>query len=272
MAYFTLKSILVCSTLLAPFVLGVPLEDSSTPKTEFVERNSSRRSPSPLHQYGGRGSAERSNGHNSMAGGKVTNAMRIARGLPPLAPRKLYNGSKVGSANRPRGSPIPSTSYGTILVYDKDGLSGGNFFGYVSKNFDGNGQYYVTESCEEAIVRPQLNTLSGALINPAQPGGYLNAGFDGHFEDFTSDEANGLPMCGTPDIPKESDVWSVQADGELVAEWINSDGTAFHPKFAYYQAAPETTGIFLANDLFIAEYINAPQIRLFLTDRLPCDV
>ncbi|KAG8896381.1 hypothetical protein FRC00_006043, partial [Tulasnella sp. 408] len=88
---------------------------------------------------------------------RETNAQRIARGLPPLKPRKLFDsGTKAAAALKPRVSITPKS---TILLYDANGRSGGNLLGYWSAKFklnagDYTGCYYLTTTCSDSITNP----------------------------------------------------------------------------------------------------------------------
>lgn len=103
---------------------------------------------------------------------RETNAQRIARGLPPLKPRKLFDsGTKAAAALKPRASITPKS---TILLYDSNGRSGGNLLGYWSTNFllnagDYNGCYYLTNTCSDSITNPTWSS-DYYLKNPASPG------------------------------------------------------------------------------------------------------
>ncbi|KAG8953814.1 hypothetical protein FRC04_001444 [Tulasnella sp. 424] len=109
-------------------------------------------------------------GRSGLKNGKrQTNAQRMARGLPPLKPRKLYgNGSSAAGALQPRASPTPKR---TILLYDSQGLSG-TLLGYWSIGFTSGGVYpgcyYLTNTCSNSITNPDSQS-SNALRNPDRP-------------------------------------------------------------------------------------------------------
>ncbi|KAG8924240.1 hypothetical protein FRC00_005324 [Tulasnella sp. 408] len=79
---------------------------------------------------------------------KVTNAMRMANGLPPLPPRKLYLDAD---------SSVPA-----ILVYGPNGRSGAPL-GFVSRDLT-SGIYSFTTDCNKALKNGNL--YAGDLTNP----------------------------------------------------------------------------------------------------------
>ncbi|KAG9025055.1 hypothetical protein FS837_005100 [Tulasnella sp. UAMH 9824] len=181
---------------------------------------------------------------------KVTNAMRLANGLPPLAPRKLYEGSRAGSALKARTSqaPVPVPA---ILVYGPNGRSG-NPLGFLSKGFNGRKTYYFTTDCNQAMANAQFN--AGDLTNPAQPNGFLYVGLvPNGSSTFGSSSPNigfligtAATPSGSPPVPSgsnsiapgfpvdiESNVWSLGADDELLLTWINPNGAAVPMEIAY---------------------------------------
>ncbi|KIO32926.1 hypothetical protein M407DRAFT_18089 [Tulasnella calospora MUT 4182] len=103
---------------------------------------------------------------------RETNAERMARGLPPMKPRKLFeSGTKAAAALKPRTSATPKK---TILLYDVNGRSGGNLLGYWSAQFklnvgDYTGCYYLTTTCSDSITNPTWSS-DYYLRNPAAPG------------------------------------------------------------------------------------------------------
>lgn len=233
---------------------------------------------------------KRSEGTKSVGEKRVTNAMRLANGLPPLAPRKLYNGSKAGTAHKARSSPMPVNG-ATILVYGPNGRSG-QPLGYISKSLNTFGDYYFTTDCTAAMLNPQL--YSGALTNPAKPRGYANVGFTSFFNPTFSTSSYGFAyMGGTPSTPTgsapvsstqhsdgegasyfvESNVWSLGANNELIATWVNPDGNPAPTNIGYVPGA--YNGIVISGNLsaFSDAYYEAEDttpIRLFLADQFTC--
>ncbi|KAG8942976.1 hypothetical protein FRC00_011462, partial [Tulasnella sp. 408] len=121
-------------------------------------------------------------------GKRETNAERMARGLPPMKPRKLFgkdprhvlelpipltslktlvgDGTKVAAALQPRTSIAPIN---TILIYDNQGRSG-TLLGYLSGDYLRSGTYlgcyYITTSCSDAIKNPIWHSGTDLLENP----------------------------------------------------------------------------------------------------------
>ncbi|KAG8953546.1 hypothetical protein FRC00_006285, partial [Tulasnella sp. 408] len=100
-------------------------------------------------------------------GKRETNAERMARGLPPMKPRKLFgDGTKVAAALQPRTSIAPIN---TILIYDNQGRSG-TLLGYLSGDYLRSGTYlgcyYITTSCSDSIRNPIWHSDTDLLENP----------------------------------------------------------------------------------------------------------
>ncbi|KAG8898781.1 hypothetical protein FRC01_010762 [Tulasnella sp. 417] len=166
MVHSLLKSLFLYSALSASAALAAPAHQAQTDRlaSGMVPQGhlqSPHSSPDGTNAYIPAAIDKRSSGHGPRAK-KVTNAMRLANGLPPLAPRKLYNGSKANSANKARSSPGLPNSPPAIVASRPDGSSLGL---YLSKELNQWGMYILTADCTKAIVNPQLS--SGALTNPA---------------------------------------------------------------------------------------------------------
>lgn len=199
------------------------------------------------------GDSRRSREESNAVRKRVTNATRFARGLPPLAPRRLYKGSQAGSAHQARSSPVPLSVPG-ILVYGpgSNGLSS-TFLGYISTEPNSDlGTYYLTRDC----VGIQGSLLFGALTSPVLPNEYPNVGFTvdlGSGPTFSTDTSNFAFMsatAATPDGPFpvssaaqsvdpdsemliESSIWSLTTDDELILTWINPNGEAIPVEIGY---------------------------------------
>ncbi|KAG8997240.1 hypothetical protein FRB90_012555 [Tulasnella sp. 427] len=193
--------------------------------------------------------------------------MRIARGLPPLAPRKLFNGSKTEARRgAPSTIPNPPNGYASIIITN----ARGNHLGFVSKHFNDLGSYSVTTDCTAALSDPQL-TASHGLINSANPGGFSAVGLVTSLN-FTPGVPHGLVLSGTAATPYgslplssiehsggngadqpgasetlsntslliESNIWSIGANNELSVTWVNPDGSQGHLVFIYFPSAEAT--------------------------------
>ncbi|KIO22611.1 hypothetical protein M407DRAFT_27868 [Tulasnella calospora MUT 4182] len=284
-----LKSLFLYSALAASAVLAAPAHHQSEPLERGVVPREYLRSPYPLTDGLTAPISEAISKRSLEQGGgpkKVTNGMRIANGLPPLAPRKLYHASPAGSAHKPRGSPALPVGNTAILVYGSAGRSGAPL-GYVSKNLNSYGDYFVTTKCAEAMINPQLD--SGALTNPANSGGYSNIGFlaynsqtlptalirNVYMGGMSATPSGSSPVLSTQhsDLPgqqryMESNVWSLGANSELIPTWINPDGKPALTELGYKTTGD--TSIFISGGVAAAGLSSTPQIRLFLTDNFTC--
>ncbi|KIO22606.1 hypothetical protein M407DRAFT_245103 [Tulasnella calospora MUT 4182] len=288
-----LKSLFLYSALAASAVLAAPAhQHQSEPVAQGVSHREYHVSPHPLAgELPAPNPVAIRKPSQAQGGGhqRVTNAMRIAKGLPPLAPRKLYDGSRVGSAHTARSSPVP-VPVPAVLVYGPEGRSGSPL-GYLSQGYNGENKYYITTDCKEAMVNAQL--FAGDLKNPAQPQGYSNVGLlsagDSVFHTGTSDFGFMVGMTATPNGPPvlsgyhsfyegdesflESNVWSLNADGELILTWINPNGDAVRGEIGWYNV---TDAIIVSADLSVyrSEYIfgnlKVATIRLYLADQFTC--
>ncbi|KIO22608.1 hypothetical protein M407DRAFT_27865 [Tulasnella calospora MUT 4182] len=160
-----LKSLFLYSALVASAILAAPAHQHESKPLARVSPREYLDSPHPV-AAGLNAPIPATIGKRSKERGgrvkKVTNAMRLANGLPPLAPRKLYDGSRVASAHKARSSPLPLMTLPAILVYDANGRSG-NLLGYLSQSMTGN-FYSITTDCKQALKNGQL--FAGDLTNP----------------------------------------------------------------------------------------------------------
>ncbi|KAG9001711.1 hypothetical protein FRB90_011552 [Tulasnella sp. 427] len=133
------------------------------------------------------------------------------------------------------------TRYGTILVYDEKGPDGGVRLGFVSKLFNEDGDYFVTNECTTAIEYPKL-TMWHALLNPGSPGGFSNIGLvaDQGFEPHQPGFAGMAGTAATPygsrpvqsahhsgpggaTVSIESNVWYAGIRTFWACVWIRAD-------------------------------------------------
>ncbi|KAG9044359.1 hypothetical protein FS837_008268 [Tulasnella sp. UAMH 9824] len=170
-----LKSLFLYGVLAASAVLAAPAhQHDSAPLARGISPRQYLQPPHPQASGLTVTIPETIGKRSPKAGGrvkKVTNALRMANGLPPLPPRKLYEGSRTGSAHKARSSPLPPVPVPAILVYGPNGRSGAPL-GYMSRDLT-SGIYSFTTDCTKALTNGQL--YAGDLTNPAQTG-YPNVG------------------------------------------------------------------------------------------------
>lgn len=202
--------------------------------------------------------------------------MRMADGLPPLAPRKLYDGSKVGPAHMPRTSSTPTPTYYGIVVYDSNGISGTRL-GYIANTLNSHQYYQFTTDCSVAPMSLQLS--SGVLTKAANPTNRPNVGMTSlHTALLTTtynsytwmsptvNARSSLPVAyGSGWI--EDSIWSLGGDNELIATWTNRVGAP--PDMAFFYAPSNQNSILSAANLpatqtAYSETAGAIGIRLFL--------
>ncbi|KIO27537.1 hypothetical protein M407DRAFT_243310 [Tulasnella calospora MUT 4182] len=254
MVHSLLKSfVLYFAFVISAVVLAAPAHHHPTEAhaREMARRGnpllSLPRAAAPISMKG----SQRSWKERNAAGKRVTNAMRFAKGLPPLAPRKLYNGSRAGSAHQARSSSVP-LPVSAITIFGTEGRGVGEPMGWL-KATDW-ATYSLSADC--TLVNAQF--LSGALTNPST--GYTdvfpNIGFvvpegNPNFGTESSNWAimsptvatpNGSPPVSSPDQGvtwgsdsfMESNIWSLGADEELTLTWINPDGEAVPMEIGYF--------------------------------------
>ncbi|KIO22602.1 hypothetical protein M407DRAFT_245099 [Tulasnella calospora MUT 4182] len=231
--------------------------------------------------------SQRSRKGSNPAGKRVTNAMRFAKGLPPLAPRKLYKGSRAGSAHQARSSSVP-LSVPLITIFGSEGRGVGEPMGWLRAT-DGY-SYSLTRECTP--VNAQF--LSGALTNPSLPDEWPNIGFvvyegNPNFGTESSNWAIMSPTATTPngsppvDSPEqllnlgssmfiESNIWSLGADEELTLTWINPNGEAVPMEIGYFPYLDDSIVIAGSLSALSAYFVNmgageAVQVRLYTGGR-----
>lgn len=244
------------------------------------------RAPERIAAVDGQSSPE----ENTAVAKRVTNAERIANGLPPLSPRRLYDGSRAVSAHNARSSPVPPIPVPAILVYGPDGRTGSPL-GYVSRSYTSK-MYYFTTDCNEAMVDAEL--FAGDLTNPAEPGGYRNVGLIPGWpvDTFRSNDpmfgllvGTAATPSGPPQLSKsqsaissswymESKVWSLGPDNELLLTWTNPNGDVIPMEITYiafYDNHISTTAnLSVSRSTFGDSEEDLPKIRLFIADQFTC--
>ncbi|KAG8942885.1 hypothetical protein FRC04_003460 [Tulasnella sp. 424] len=216
MVHSFFKSLFLFSTLAASVVLAAPAQlHQPVDRRAVVAGDVSRREDLPLsYPWVGGSTAstpveKRSEGVKKAIGPKrVTNAMRIANGLPPLAPRKLC---------------------------------------YVSKGFNDWNSYFVTADCTAAMINPKydsgaLTNPNGAV---AMMGGTAAKALTSRLIALSVVLAKLAPTGSDPEALVqddmmggsvtyfESNVWSLGTNNELIPTWVNGDGKAAHTELGY---------------------------------------
>ncbi|KAG8977381.1 hypothetical protein FRC05_001779 [Tulasnella sp. 425] len=192
--------------------------------------------------------------------GRMTNAKRLSMGLPPLKPKSLHRGTRVGSA--PRGGPsmTPPVPWVYSLFQHVPGTDGTDY-GFISPVWNGFGEYGQVQSSQDSAlvvtfnVSPDASSTSqldftadnspsatypffGAIDGFAStsdnlgPGSYNYAYIGG----TTQTPAGSPPNSGGDNsftaatgIPEdiESAVWTYDAStNAITAQWINTDGSS----------------------------------------------
>ncbi|KAI0363803.1 hypothetical protein BV20DRAFT_975207 [Pilatotrama ljubarskyi] len=225
-------------------LLAVPALSAGVPSPVPVAPSRVRRTVSDVEDYNPTGVVTRS---IPLAGpeASLTNAQRLARGLPPRSPH--LNVRRRALAARQSPAPCPQVT-GTIQAKD---LSG-NVFAYVSRRPNAFGEYGKTDSAADAlsvVVRTcdapgpfGLQTLNGAADHT-----YLGAilGFASTSSTIDSSSFNYAYFGGTDLVPYgpatdspntfssasglaepvESTIWTLGADNTLQVTWVNPDGS-----------------------------------------------
>ncbi|KAI8970753.1 hypothetical protein BD414DRAFT_233499 [Trametes punicea] len=192
----------------------------------------------------------------------LTNAQRLARGLPPRSPR--FGTRRRALAPRQSSTPCtlsPTTGVIRVTSAPEDGTS---VVGYISRTPNSFGQYTVTASTDQALeidIFPchsysepfNIQATNGLSSYP-----YFGAvvGFSSASADLEAGSSNYAALAGTSSVPfgpaqpapnafnaatgltrdVESAIWTLSGS-TLVPVWANSDGTATHPKLLYSPAA-----------------------------------
>ncbi|KAI0350771.1 hypothetical protein OH77DRAFT_1430576 [Trametes cingulata] len=175
---------------------------------------------------------------------RLTNAQRLARGLPPRAPH--FNTRRRALAARQSSVPCPQVT-GTILTKDLDG----NVFGYVAHAPNAFGEYGKTDNAADAlsvVIRTcdttapfEIDTLNGAADH-TRFGAIL--GFASTSSTIDSTSFNYAYFGGTDSVPYgpaqvtpntfsaasgipegvESTIWTLSGN-DLKVTWVNPDGS-----------------------------------------------
>ncbi|KAI8970754.1 hypothetical protein BD414DRAFT_501977 [Trametes punicea] len=219
----------------------------------------------------------------------LTNAQRLARGLPPRSPR--YNTRRRALATRQSATPCAlSQPTGIIHVSSADN----SVNGYVAYSANSYGEYTITSSITQAleVVLLRCNsdsepfdimTLNGLAAYP-----YLGAvpGYTSSSDDLEAGSSNYAYVCGTSSVPYgpahpapnaftastqtprdvESVIWTIdESDGNvLLPVWVNSDGTAVDGSLMHVQNAGALGAFTLTGDkqAFAERFSDATEVTL----------
>ncbi|KAL1940940.1 hypothetical protein VTO73DRAFT_7576 [Trametes versicolor] len=226
----------------------------------------------------------------------LTNAQRLANGLPPLAPRRRQR-SRDAHPHAPRTSPKPCTNpTGTLTVTDVD-TGAGVPFGQVGSMANAFGEYglagvegggalnVVLLQCNSEGAPFEVQTTNG-LGNFTFFGGIIGFGsIDDNISDANSnyvyvggtsevspgpaqDAPNGFTAATGTERDIESALWTLGADGSLTMNWINTDGTLAQGAHLLYVANANAIVLTGNVDLFRARFGPAAEVVLtFVADK-----
>lgn len=228
---------------------------------------------------------------------RVTNAKRLAQGLPPLPPRAVRRGTPTVEARHNRPKPSPSSAPGHTVsgyIVATDSRTG-KFIGYVGKQYQIFGEYGAVIKHGDALkvavkgvkwwgeTGPvEIHQTNGDKVFTAV--GAIS-GFASDSEDLLPGSSSYLYIGGTsstaPLAPPtkadnaftddtsleeavESAIWHYNAvTRKVTAEWINTDGTPAKTQLAYY---PDDNVFIAVGDLaaFKAEFGDAQPVTFVL--------
>ncbi|KAI0696861.1 hypothetical protein C8T65DRAFT_29763 [Cerioporus squamosus] len=193
---------------------------------------------------------------------RATNAERLARGLGPARPRRLYSGTRTNAARAvPSGSP-GSTQRGVIKIVTAG--SGGDVWAYMTAG-GATGSTSVTTADTFSYNMPSpADALVGFtdVTNPsyrlsayASSAVHLGSGYATSARllgVLTPATAAGSPPVGAESYGyqggyAETTIFSVDpSTGKITVQWVNADGSVVYPSVYLYQTNVYLTGDFLA--------------------------
>ncbi|KAJ2912296.1 hypothetical protein MD484_g8119, partial [Candolleomyces efflorescens] len=158
-----------------------------------------------------------------------TNAQRLARGLPPRAPRSLYNPTRV-AARHPGTSAVPQVN-GYIQIKKR---SNGQSLGWIKKTVDSSGRLEVTSYSDRLTVKftPGSGPFNIELTN-GSPYSYL--GLSNPNDRNYLVRSNATPAGSTPSSVgntasglSQSAVWYYNSgSGKITATYLKTNGQSF---------------------------------------------
>ncbi|KAJ3782543.1 hypothetical protein GGU10DRAFT_378483 [Lentinula aff. detonsa] len=183
----------------------------------------------------------------------LTNAERFQRGLPPLAPRALYNPTRVRRDSLPSSSP---TIVAKIAVSYKDTGAAVGYMRGASVNTESFATIFSFRNPSSVSDLVELNDYSSGQH-------YVFAAYtDGYYVGPSSDDSLILttsPLstpAGSPQEPdytkgptqySESTVWSIDpSTGVVEAYWVNQDGSRDQ---VYFLASTTQIGVSTSTSL-----------------------
>ncbi|KAI0628289.1 hypothetical protein C8Q77DRAFT_1076862 [Trametes polyzona] len=181
----------------------------------------------------------------------LTNAQRLARGLPPRSPALNTRRRALTARQSAAPCPLPQTT-GTIRVTE---TATNNVLGFIGRQANNFGEYgvdgdaanalsVVLRRCESNDTPFDIETVNGLSGFP-----YLGAvvGFASTDDNLSADSFNYVYTAGTSQIPygpaqnapnafssasgtqknAESAIWTLADDNTLTLNWVNTDGALY---------------------------------------------
>ncbi|KZV88697.1 hypothetical protein EXIGLDRAFT_722423 [Exidia glandulosa HHB12029] len=205
--------------------------------------------------------------HNSrdITAERMTNAKRMAQGLPPLPPRMHRRGTQTAAKARPSPSGVPGGHATTGYIMATETRTG-KFVGFVGKQYELFGEYGAVASTRNALKVKITGLKKHATTGPIEihqtNGDKLFTSF-GAVAGFASDSAtlapgssNYLYIAGASSTAPlaaaieadnsfteatgqeeaaESAIWFIDSvKNKISAKWVNPDGSVAKTQLAYY--------------------------------------
>ncbi|KAJ4485232.1 hypothetical protein J3R30DRAFT_3696547 [Lentinula aciculospora] len=188
-----------------------------------------------------------------------TNAERFSRGLPPLAPRVLYNPTRV-RRSLPSSSP---TIVSNVGVFNKaTGASVGYVRGATVTTAESSSTTFAFRSPSSASDLVELNDNSSGLhyvLASYTNGYYVGPGTYNSLILTTTTLSTPAGSGQQPDYTKgpiqysESPIWSIDpSTGVVTAYWVNSNGSQYQVYFLSYVTTvgtSSTTSLIFTGDV-----------------------
>ncbi|KAJ8468806.1 hypothetical protein ONZ51_g9407 [Trametes cubensis] len=199
----------------------------------------------------------------------LTNAQRLARGLPPRSPR--FNTRRRALQARQSATPCSLTQVTGIVQIDD--AASGNSIGYLSRTANAFGEYELTTDasaalsvalrrCDSLTDPFELGALNGLADYPYVGG---VTGFANSDDNLQQGSGNYVYLSGTSSVPRgpaqnapnafsqasgrpedvESAIWTVpdnvnaDAPTPLVPAWVNTDGSVASGTVIAYVASSD---------------------------------
>ncbi|KAL7284694.1 hypothetical protein ACG7TL_001998 [Trametes sanguinea] len=183
-------------------------------------------------------------------GAGLTNAQRLARGLPPRSPRLNTRRNRALAA---RQSATPCTFSQPTGIIRVSSANDNSLNGYISSTANSFGEYTVTtdapqalsvaiQRCNSASGPFDMTALNGALSSQYPYVGLVN-GFASTDDNIRAGSYNYAYIAGTTSVPAGSPAEAVPnaysgATGSVKdAEWVNTDGSQATTQLVYSPGA-----------------------------------